>query len=347
MAHADLNALGLGDTLRAMSAPSFKRAPVAEAEPAIPEDFAALPGATPSAGTGHRVLDLVMRPDAPLPPAIRAVTGAPGGKQAGRDSVADAGSSGTITTGDVATLLRGMREAELSPPSGSVQLAQAGASDVPTMLHMEGKAAATPPAHPLAIAVPVAQLKTSSKGLAFIEKEEEQPGVSNTLHHPSAASGVTLGPGYDMKNKTVEQITKDLELIGIKAKVAEKIAGASHLAPDKIDKFIEDNRALINLTSLQQAKLLAFTIGTYEDKVRRNITVPLKPYEFDALVSFLYNPGHGWPDVCVAINNGDFNAAAEAMKKQTKSGKKVLSGLVRRRQHETDLLLNGNYGAAE
>ena len=29
--------------------------------------------------------------------------------------------------------------------------------------------------------------------------------------------------------------------------------------------------------------------------MRRDITVPLKPCQFNALVSFLYNPGHGWP----------------------------------------------------
>ena len=72
--------------------------------------------------------------------------------------------------------------------------------------------------------------------------------------------------------------------------------------------------------------------------------MPLKPYEFDALVSFLYNPGRGWPHVRDAVNNGDYQAAVLAMKEQIKSGGKVLQGLVARRQREADLLLTGNYG---
>ncbi len=72
--------------------------------------------------------------------------------------------------------------------------------------------------------------------------------------------------------------------------------------------------------------------------------MPLKPYEFDALVSFLYNPGRGWPHVRKAINKGNYRAAALAMKKQIKSGGEALQGLVARRQRESDLLLTGSYG---
>ena len=86
------------------------------------------------------------------------------------------------------------------------------------------------------------------------------------------------------------------------------------------------------------------TIGSYEDKVRRDIKVPMQPNQFDALVSFLYNPGHGWPAVRDAVNKGDYQTAALAMKKQVKSGGKVLKDLVERRQREADLLLTGNYG---
>ncbi|MGI4957793.1 MAG: glycoside hydrolase family protein [Janthinobacterium lividum] len=66
-------------------------------------------------------------------------------------------------------------------------------------------------------------------------------------------------------------------------------------------------------------RLLASTIGPHEDKARRDITVPLQPNQFDALVSFLYNPGHGWPAVRDAVNKGDYQAAALVMKKQVKS----------------------------
>ena len=150
-----------------------------------------------------------------------------------------------------------------------------------------------------------------------------------------------------MKKKSAEEIIADLTRIDVAKDVAKKISGAAHLPRKKIRKFIEDNKFLIDLSSEQQARLLALTIGPYEDKVRRDIKLPLKPYEFDALVSFLYNPGRGWPDVRKAINKGDYQAAVLAMKKQIKSGGKVLQGLVARRQRESDLLMTGSYGTEE
>ena len=77
-------------------------------------------------------------------------------------------------------------------------------------------------------------------------------------------------------------------------------------------------------------------IGPHEDEVRRDITVPLKPCRFDALVSVLYNPGRDWPAVRDAVNKGDYQAAALAMKEQIKSGQKILPDLVRRPQRDAE-----------
>ena len=353
LANVDLNALGLGEALRPRSAACpgapFVRAPFAGPGPAAAEDdVPALAGATPSSGTGRRALDIVMTPGAPLPPVVRAVVGGAGGSRAGQGSATSAGTSGADANGDVLAMLQGMREADRSPrPTGSVEVAQAGGSNAVTLPRAEGQPAAAPRGHPSTISVPPAPPKVSNAGRALIEKEEELPGVSNTLHHPSAASGVTLGPGYDMKKKSADQIISDLVSIGVAPDVAKKISTASHLPAKNIKEFIKDNKTLLDLSSEQQARLLASSIGPYEDKVRRDITVPLKPYQFDALVSFLYNPGHGWPAVRDAINSGDFQAAAVAMKKQVKSGGKVLKDLVERRQQEADLLLTGEYGSKE
>ena len=353
LANIDLSALGLGDALRSRPAAGpgapFVRAPFAGPGPAAAEDdFPALAGATPSSGTGRRALDIVMTPGAAVPPAMRAAVGAAGGSRAGQGSATSAGPSGADANGDVLAMLQGMREADRSPrPSGSVEVAQAGGSDVATLPRAGGQPAVAPLGHPSTISVPPASLRVSNSGRAFIEKEEELPGVSNTLYHPSAASGVTLGPGYDMKEKSADQIVADLERIDVAPDVAKKISGASHLSPQKIRHFIKDNRTLVNLTSDQQARLLASAIGPYEAKVRRDITVPLKPNQFDALVSFLYNPGHGWPAVRDAVNRDDFPAAALAMMEQTKSGGKALKDLIKRRHREADLLLTGNYGTEE
>ena len=348
-ANVDLNALGLGDALRSRSAACpgapFVRAPSAEPGPAADEDdVPTLAGAMPSSSTGRRALDIAMTPGAPVPPVIRAAVGAAGGSRAGQGPATSAETSGADANGDVLAMLQGMREADQSPrPSGSIEVAQEGGSDAATVPRVADQPAATPQGHPPTISIPPASHTTSNTSLAFIEKEEEQPRVSNTLYHPSATSGVTLGPGYDMKKKSADQIIEDLEAIGVAQDVAKKISGASYLSPREIRNFIKDNKDLLDLSSEQQARLLASTIGPYEDKVRSDITVPLKPNQFDALVSFLYNPGHGWPAVRDAVNNGDYKAAANAMNEQIMSGHKILKDLVKRRKWETDLLLNGNY----
>ena len=47
----------------------------------------------------------------------------------------------------------------------------------------------------------------SDKG-AFTFEQEVGPG-SEKLHHPTKTSGVTVGAGYDMKEKTSDQIIND------------------------------------------------------------------------------------------------------------------------------------------
>lgn len=55
----------------------------------------------------------------------------------------------------------------------------------------------------------------SLAGRQFIILHEAQRGVSNHLHHPSMGSGVTIGPGYDMKDRTAAQVAQHLRLVGV------------------------------------------------------------------------------------------------------------------------------------
>ena len=151
LADVDLNALGLGEALRSRSAARpgapLVRAPVPGPGPeAAEDDVPVLAGATPSSGTGHRALDIVMTPGAAVPPAIRAAVGAAGGSRAGQGPATSAGPSGADASGDVPAMLRGMREADRSPrPSGSMGVAQAGGSDAAATPHVADQPAAAPP----------------------------------------------------------------------------------------------------------------------------------------------------------------------------------------------------------
>lgn len=77
--------------------------------------------------------------------------------------------------------------------------------------------------------------------------------------------------------------------------------------------------------------------------MHRGIYVPLTQNEFNALVSFVYNSGRGWPGARAAINSGDKRKAIGTIEEQVRSKGKVLRGLVRRRHDEAMLLLKGRY----
>jgi GH24 family phage-related lysozyme (muramidase) len=186
-------------------------------------------------------------------------------------------------------------------------------------------------------------ITTSVRGRSFIERHEEQRGVSNHLHWPGGAAGVTLGPGYDMRDRSQAEIEQKLRDVGINSNLASRVAAGVGLRGDAARRFTEDNRNLITLTGDQQRRLLEVNLPSYEAIVRRGIHVYLTQDEFNALVSFVYNPGGGWQGVRAAINSGDKREAVRIIEEQVRSRGKVMPGLIRRRHDEAMFLLEGRY----
>lgn len=87
-----------------------------------------------------------------------------------------------------------------------------------------------------------------------------------------------------------------------------------------------------------------------EPGVKRSITVPLYQSEFDALVSLCYNTGASFLDeggkgkgdteIKININNGDYDSGCNEMADVTNHG---TLGLIRRREAEMLMFLEGNY----
>ena len=76
----------------------------------------------------------------------------------------------------------------------------------------------------------------------------------------------------------------------------------------------------------------------FEKAVKGLVTVQIKQWQFDALVSFSFNVGEGAlgkSTLLRKVNVGDFNGAAFEFQKWNKGGGRVLSGLVRRRASES------------
>lgn len=73
--------------------------------------------------------------------------------------------------------------------------------------------------------------------------------------------------------------------------------------------------------------------------VNRLVTVPLSQQEFDAVCDLVYNIGSGnfsSSTMLKLLNAGDYTNAALEFDRWDKAGGKVVSGLLRRRQAETD-----------
>lgn len=189
-------------------------------------------------------------------------------------------------------------------------------------------------------------MRTTAAGQRMIFEIEVGPFKTHTahLHWPGGASGVTLGPGYDMKDRSASAIESDLTDIGIESETAKAVSKAAGLTGDKAKTFADDNEDLLSLSDEQQVFLLALIVPKYEAIVNRHVHISLKPHEFDALVSFVYNPGGSFLPVAKQVDKDDMEAAASIMKKRVISGGKTMQGLVARRTRETNLLLQASYG---
>jgi hypothetical protein len=97
-----------------------------------------------------------------------------------------------------------------------------------------------------------------------VEGNEGGPYHSRKLHVPSATSGLTLGRGYDMKNRSAAKINQDLSAAGVPAADAARISQAAGLAGDTARKFITDQQ----LTTFEISKTaqVALFLITYADE---------------------------------------------------------------------------------
>jgi lysozyme len=95
----------------------------------------------------------------------------------------------------------------------------------------------------------------------------------------------------------------------------------------------------------QQADLyLAEDVQKAVDEVNARVHTDLSQEEFDALVDFVFNVGAGNfnnSTLLKCINAGDMEGAARQFDRWDKADGRVLAGLVRRRQAETQEFLSG------
>ncbi len=100
-------------------------------------------------------------------------------------------------------------------------------------------------------------------------------------------------------------------------------------------------------TRAEGASVLAVDLARiYMPAVSRLVTRPMLPHQADAFGSFTFNAGAGnfaGSSMLRCFNAGDIEGAADGFLSWTKSKGVVLSGLVKRRQVERGMFLDGTY----
>ena len=93
---------------------------------------------------------------------------------------------------------------------------------------------------------------------------------SRILHVPSASSGLTLGRGYDLKERSRAEVTQNLAAAGLNAGQAATIAGAVRLSGTAAEQFIIDNDLLdFEISAGVQRKLFEAVYRDMEQDVIR------------------------------------------------------------------------------
>lgn len=94
------------------------------------------------------------------------------------------------------------------------------------------------------------------------------------------------------------------------------------------------------ITQEEADQMLQDEMPEYEGYINDMVTVELNQDQFDALVCWVYNLGSGnlaSSTLLKVLNEGDYEAVPEQMKRWNKAGGKVLNGLTKRRDSEAKL----------
>tara|TARA_Y100000401_G_scaffold112258_1_gene111479 strand:- start:235 stop:1461 length:1227 start_codon:yes stop_codon:yes gene_type:complete len=157
----------------------------------------------------------------------------------------------------------------------------------------------------------------------FTFEQEVGPG-SEKLHHPTKTSGVTVGAGYDMKEKSPDQIISELTSVGIDENIASRLAGAAGLSGKEATKFVKDNPD-IALTTDQQKQLFGLSFSQALKRTDRDLQTmgydpnQLSDRKLNLLADYTYNVGSitKFPKFVKALVENDFDTAAKEFERKS------------------------------
>lgn len=124
---------------------------------------------------------------------------------------------------------------------------------------------------------PSAAPEAPSVGLVTWDSEGTEGGRfhSRTLCVPSDSSGLTIGRGYDMKERSAASIAADLSAAGVAAADAAKISKAAGLSGAAAKKFIADQQlSRFEISKPAQVALFMTTYNALKADVARICAKP-------------------------------------------------------------------------
>jgi len=107
---------------------------------------------------------------------------------------------------------------------------------------------------------------------------------------------------------------------------------------------IQKNEKFDTITEKEGELLLQNDLSIAEKAIDKLVKVPLSQFQYDALVSFVFNIGQGnFKDSTMLklLNKGEYKKASSEFKRWIYSGGKILEGLVFRRRVEKIIFLAG------
>lgn len=194
--------------------------------------------------------------------------------------------------------------------------------------------------------LPALTMTTSEKGIDFIYALEVGPleKVASTFHFPGGQSGVTIGAGYDLRDKQAEEVVSDFATLGFHRLSAELVAKGVGLRGKDASMFANAHRGQVTLDRDKTLELIRIVLKKKESILRKHIHSYLTQYEFDALACFTYNPMSSIEPVTNLINLGAKQLAAHVISIRVPgSTPEIYNAIVRRRRHEARLFLTGSY----
>ncbi|MBO0932020.1 hypothetical protein, partial [Fibrella aquatilis] len=172
----------------------------------------------------------------------------------------------------------------------------------------------------------------SLNGYHFTFKEEvgKDPKTQEISLHPhippgSSSSGVTLGPGYDMKERSPEEVRATLIGIGMSEERASAFSEGAGLEGKEAREWASDHRQL-NITPAERIELFNVLIPQYEERAQTALNnfaqkngldpedvklANLDDRQRGALVDIEYNGGiRNFPMLTDAVIHNNWGAAA-------------------------------------